>query len=466
MSDIQRQVYVDASFRERFQREIEQAGFVHALEYQVRRRDGRVIWISETARAVRDASGATRYYEGFIDDITARKEAETERARLEKQMLHAQKMDAIGTLASGMAHDFNNILCAILGYTQLALVDEGIQGRSRDNLKAVLGSAERARHLVKRILTFGRPMEAERHPLKLSPILAEVAKLLNATLPSSIEIVLNVRTDADVVMADSTEMHQVIMNLGTNAGHAMRETGGRLEYELDVLELDAERAAALSVPVGVYVHLTVRDSGHGMNREVLERIFEPFFTTKAVGRGTGLGLTLVQKIVARTGGFIRVDSDLGKGTTFDIFLPQSPLPPTPPRPDENEVLPGRREQLLVVDDEIPVLNVMQQHLRKMGYRVITRADSSDALETFRSEPRSFDLVITDHTMPGLQGAELAERLGDIHSEVPVILVTGLNQPPSFSGSRYALQRAVCQKPINFVELSHRLREFLGQPDGN
>lgn len=466
VSDIKGQIYVDATFRERFQREIESAGFVRAMEYQVRRRDGQVIWISESARAVRDADGRTKYYEGFIDDITARKEAEAERARLEKQMLRAQKMDAIGTLASGMAHDFNNILCAILGYTQLTLLDQEIKGRSRDNLNAVLGSAERAKDLVKRILTFGRTVETDRHPLKLGEVLQEGIKLLHATLPSSIEIQVAIRTEADVVVADATEMHQIIMNLGTNAGHAMRETGGRLEYELAQLDVDGpEQAEELGVPVGAYVHLRTRDTGHGMTREVLERVFEPFFTTKAVGRGTGLGLTLVQKIVTRTGGFIRADSEVGKGTTFDIFFPLSPEPATP-KADKNQVLPGNRERILVVDDEIPVLNVMQQHLRKMGYRVITRADSNDALETFRSEPGLFDLVITDHTMPGMQGAELAEKLGEIRSGVPVILVTGLNQPPSFSDSQYALHRAVCRKPINFVELSHRLREFLGPVTGN
>lgn len=460
VSDIQNQIYVDAAFRERFKQEIERVGFVRELEYQVRRCDGSVFWISESARAVRAANGEILYYEGFIDNITARKEAEAERARLEKQMLRAQKMDAIGTLASGMAHDFNNILCAILGHTQLALFDEAIKGRTRDGLLSVFKSAERAKELVKRILSISRPTDAKRIPLKLGTIISEGIKLLNATLPSSIEIHFAARTEADVVVADATELHQVIMNLGTNAGHAMKETGGRLDYELARLDLDEAQAGSLGIPPGAYVHLLVRDTGHGMSREVLERIFEPFFTTKAVGRGTGLGLTLVQKIIAGTGGHVRVESQKGVGTTFHIYLPESPLPATPPSPEEHQVLPGRREQILVVDDEIPVLSVLQQSLRKMGYRVITRADSLDALETFRAEPTKFDLVITDHTMPGLLGAELAEKMGDIRSEVPVILVTGLNQPPSFSGSRYAPQRAVCQKPINFVELSHRLRDFL------
>lgn len=465
VSDITNQIYVDATFRERFKKEIEQKGFVRELEYQVRRRDGSVFWISESARAVRHPSGQTLYYEGFIDNITARKEAEAERARLEKQMLRAQKMDAIGTLASGMAHDFNNILCAILGHTQLALFDGNIKGKSRDSLISVLKSAERAKDLVKRILTISRPAETKRHPIKLGAILNEGAKLLNATLPSSIKINVTIRTEEDVVIADATELHQVIMNLGTNASHAMRDTGGSLDYELDLCEFNEEQSLKLALPAGAYVRLVVRDTGHGMTNEVLERIFEPFFSTKPAGRGTGLGLTLVQKIITSSNGYVRAESQKDVGTTFTVYLPKSALPATPPNPEDNQVLPGRREQILVVDDEIPVLSVIQQSLRKMGYRVITRADSQDALETFRAEPNKFDLVITDHTMPGLQGADLAEKMGEIRSEVPVILVTGLNQPPSFQGSRHAARRAVCQKPINFVELSHRLRDFLEAGNG-
>jgi len=466
VSDIQNQIYVDSTFRERFKQQIEQTGFVHGLEYQVRRRDGSIIWISESARAVRDATGTILHYEGFIDNITARKEAEAERTKLEKQMLHAQKMDAIGTLAGGMAHDFNNILCAILGYTELALVDPQIKGMSRDNLQMVLKSAHRAKELIKRILTFSRPTDTERHPLKLGTILKEAVKMLNATLPSSIAIQVDIQTDEDVVVADATEMHQVIMNLGTNAGHAMKSNGGRLDYELESLHLEAGAAAGLAMPPGDYVHLIVRDTGRGMSHEVVERIFEPFFTTKAAGRGTGLGLTLVQKIVSRSGGYIKVNSHVGEGTTFQIYLPLSQEPPAPAPVDKDQLLRGHREQILVVDDEIPVLSMMQQHLRQMGYRVTTRADSLEAMKTFHADPDNFDLVITDHTMPGLQGAELAEELGARRPNLPVILMTGLNQPPNLAASRHAPLRFVFQKPINFVELSHRLRKFLDHSDGH
>lgn len=457
VSDISHQIYVDPAFRERFQDEIARTGLVQGLEYQVHRRDGSIIWISESARAVADEQGQVRFYEGFIENITARKQAEAERARLEKQMLHSQKMDAIGTLAGGMAHDFNNILCAMLGYTELALYDRQIQGLTRENLEAVLKSAERAKDLVKRILTFSRQTDSAPQPVKLGDIIGEAAKLLNAMLPSYIEITVDLRTENDVVLADITEIHQVIMNLGTNAGHAMRPHGGRLKYELETAQL-ADGVTPL--PAGEYVHLLVSDTGHGMTPEVMERIFDPFFTTKAVGRGTGLGLTLVQKIVQRGGGCVTVESTPGQGTTFHLYFPRCAQPPAPPRPEDHQILRGKREKILVVDDEVPLLNMMQQRLRQMGYRVITRADSPDALETFRAEPDHFDLVITDHTMPTLQGAELADKLGEIRPDLPVVLMTGLNLPPSFGGSPYAARRAVVSKPIDFVQLSHRLRELL------
>lgn len=466
VSDIQSQIYADPTLRERFKQQIDRDGFVHNLEYQVHQRNGNVIWISESARAVRDENGDVRFYEGFIDNITARKEAETERARLEKQMLQAQKMDAVGTLAGGMAHDFNNILCAILGYTELSLLDPKVEGRTRDNLQSVLKSAQRAQDLVKRILTFSRPKEIDRRPLKVSTIIHEAVKLLNATLPSSIEISVSCQTTEDIVFADATELHQMVMNLGANAGHAMGSKGGTLEYELQLTRLDSHQAAALTLRPGPYIRLTVRDTGRGMSREILERIFEPFFTTKAPGCGTGLGLTLVHRIVTRAEGGISVQSEENKGTVFHIYLPQSTAPLAEPDGEELKILPGRNERILIVDDEVPVLSMMQQRLRQIGYRVVTRADSLEALHTVRTEPSKFDLVITDHTMPSLLGADLAEQVGDIRPDLPVVLITGLNQPPNLLHSRYAMKRAVFQKPIDFIELSHRLRKLLEKPNGH
>jgi PAS domain S-box-containing protein len=463
VSDIQGQIYVDPEFRKRFQQEIEKTGTVRALEYQVRRRDGSALWISETARAVRGPDGNLRYYEGFIEDISERKNSEAERARLEKQVLHNQKVDAIGTLASGIAHDFNNVLCAILGYLELALMDDQLKQGTRENLDMALRSAERARDLIKRILNFSRNTHAEYHPLRISPILNEAVKLLNATLPSSIEIRCDIRTQDDVILADPSDLHQALMNLGVNAKQAMSAWGGKLEFILDAVKLEGAEAARLNLPVGNYIHLQASDTGHGMTKEVQERIFDPFFTTKPVGSGTGLGLTFVQKMVLRGKGQIEVQSEAGKGTTFHIYLPQSPEPPQATALGHNEVLPGRREQILVVDDEVILLSMLQQRLRKMNYRVITRADSMSALEAFRTEPDRYDLVITDNTMPVLQGVNLAEKLGDIRPNVPVILVSGLNPMPDFAHSKYVSLRTVVAKPIDFSLLSRKIRQFLDKP---
>jgi len=246
----------------------------------------------------------------------------------------------------------------------------------------------------------------------------------------------------------------------------MKSSGGTLEYTVELVHLDAAQAAALSLPPGPFVHLITRDNGLGMNPEILERIFEPFFTTKAPGRGTGLGLTLVQKIVGRAEGKISVESQEDEGTSFHIYLPQSQKPIPEADSNERKVLPGKNERILIVDDEIPVLSMMQQRLRQMGYRVVTRADSIEALHTFRAEPATFDLIITDHTMPSMLGAELAEQVGHLRPNLPVVLMTGLNQPPNLADSRYAARRAVFQKPIDFVELSHRLRKFLDEPTAN
>ena len=460
VSDIQSQIYVDPSLRERFRREIERCGVVRDLEYEVRRRDGNRLWISERARAVRDDAGTVRYYEGFVSDISARKEAEAVRAQLEKQMIQAHKMEAVGVMAGGIAHDFNNMLCVMLGHTELTLADTHITGFPRKNLEAVLKAANRAKDLVRQILAFSRKTEAERAPIKLGPILKESVKMLKAALPSSVQVQLALETDHDVVVADPTEIHQVMMNLGNNAAHAMRRHGGELGYSLSALELDAAGAAPLALKPGRYVCLAVRDTGHGMSPEIIEQIFDPFFTTKPAGEGTGLGLALVREIVTRYGGHVAVESTVGLGTTFRIYLPQTARAPRRLPGQEATECRGHQERLLVVDDEVGILDMMQQRLRLMGYRVVTRADSLAALDAVRTEPERYAAVITDQTMPDLLGTELAEKLGEIRPNLPVVLMTGLNQPPGFANSRFGGRRAVVQKPIDFADLSRRLRGFI------
>jgi CheY-like chemotaxis protein len=258
----------------------------------------------------------------------------------------------------------------------------------------------------------------------------------------------------------------VLMNLGVNAKHAMSLQGGRLEFILGATEIGLAAGLKWGVSTGSYVHIDVRDNGHGMSPEVLEKIFEPFFTTKPAGRGTGLGLTFVRKIVGDYGGHVEVESREGHGTTFHLYFPKSGGVAWQPVVEHNEPLRGKRERLLVVDDEILILTLLQQRLRGMGYRVVTRADSLSAMEVFSRDPYGFDLVITDHTMPCLQGADFAEKIGDIRPDIPVIMVTGLNPSPTFVTSRYASRRAIVQKPIDFPTLSRRAWILVNEVQNN
>jgi PAS domain S-box-containing protein len=315
--DIARDVYVEAGMRQRFQRMIERDGEVRNLEYPVRHRDGRTLWISENARVVRSRKGKVLYYEGTIRDVTPLKEAAAEAARLEDQLRQAHKMEAIGTFASGIAHDFNNIVAAISGFTELAL-EELPQGAStRKYMLDVLAVTRRAADLVKQILMFSRQTQPVRQPVHLAAIIDEVEKMLGATLPPNIAFNREILVGDDSAVADPGQIHQMLVNLCTNAIHAMRKGGGSLTVRLrdEMLGL-----ASSDIPE-LYLKLSVEDTGHGIPDEIREHMFEPFFTTKRVGEGTGLGLSVVHGIVKSHGGDIRVSSAVGVGTTFTVYIP-------------------------------------------------------------------------------------------------------------------------------------------------
>jgi PAS domain S-box-containing protein len=331
VGNIARDVYVDATMRQRFREMIERDGEVRNLEYQVRQRTGEVIWISESARVARNRRGQVVYYEGTIRDITARKRAEAEAARLEHQLLQLQKMEAIGTLASGIAHDFNNILGGIMGYVELAQDDVPALTPAASHLHEVMGALHRARQVVRQILTFSRQSPPQRQRIRLGTIVEEVVLLLRATLPSTIAIRQEIAADRDEAVADPAQIHQVLLNLGTNAGHAMAARGGSMLIRLESVHLgDPGPAPLLNLASGPYLRLSVQDTGHGIRPEILRRIFEPFFTTKPVGEGTGLGLSVVHGIVKSHGGDIHAESTPGVGTTFHVYLPVAaagqPLP--------------------------------------------------------------------------------------------------------------------------------------------
>jgi PAS domain S-box-containing protein len=393
----------------------------------------------------------------FIRDIIQQK-------KLEVQLQQAQKMEAIGTLAGGIAHDFNNILMAIIGYAEIMdLFEVPEDSPMKPNLKEVLKAANRAKDLVQQILTFSRQTEYEKKPLQLSLIVKEALKFLRASLPSTVEIHQNIESEANTVLADPTQMHQVIMNLCTNAGHAMRKHGGVLEVSLAEVDLDEEGAAQIpDLEPETYLRLTVRDTGHGIDHDTIGRIFDPFFTTKERGEGTGMGLSVVHGIIHGHDGAITVKSEPGEGSTFQVFLPlikketeEIQLETLPP-------LPKGDENVLFVDDEKTIVDIGGNTLERLGYSVIGKTSSKEALEIFRSQPDHFDLVVTDMTMPNMTGMELAEKLLQIRSDIPIILCTGFSDRVMQEKARSMGIREFINKPISPRGLGESVRRVLDQ----
>jgi PAS domain S-box-containing protein len=400
-------------------------------------------------------TGDRTFFGAIIRDITERK-------RLETQLRQAQKMQTIGTLAGGIAHDFNNVLSAIMGYAELAL-DEVEQGSTVwKDLQGTLTAGRRARDLVQQILAFSRQNERARTSIQLHWLVEEALALLRAALPSTITIRPIIDRNAGTVLADPTQMQQVLINLCTNAAHAMREAGGVIEVRLESIELAVD-APTMSpdLKAGAYVRLTVHDTGHGMEPEILARIFEPFFTTKGIGEGTGMGLAVAHGIIANHGGTITVESTPGQGSMFAVYLPRSDTPGITALPIKEPVV-GGSERILFVDDEAALVHVGRATLQRLGYQVVVCTSSSEALETFRATPHSFDLVITDRTMPALPGEALILALRQIRPDVPIILCTGFSQPVTLEQLRALGVDAILLKPVMADEWARVIRQALGR----
>jgi PAS domain S-box-containing protein len=398
-------------------------------------------------------TGDSTFFGAIIRDISERK-------RLETQLRQAQKMQAIGTLTGGIAHDFNNILSAILGYAELAL-DEVEQGSAVwHDLQGTLTAGRRAKDLVRQILAFSRQTERARTSIHLHLLVEEALALLRAALPSTITIRPIIDRNAGAVLADPTQMQQVLINLCTNAAHAMRETGGVLEVRLEPLELALDAPSiAPGLKAGAYVRLTVQDTGYGMPPAILERIFEPFFTTKGMGEGTGMGLAVAHGIIAHHEGAITVQSTPGQGSTFAVYLPRSDSPGTAPPLTEEPVV-GGKERILFVDDETALVHVGRATLQRLGYQVVVCTSSAEALETFRAAPYSFDLVITDRTMPSLTGEVLVRELHQIRPDIPIILCTGFSHPVTSEQLRALEVDAFLLKPVMVNEWARVIRQVL------
>lgn len=417
-------------------------------------------WLRFTAAAIKNAEGDLIGAIETLEDISDRIHADEKRKLLESQLAQAQKMEAIGTLAGGIAHDFNNILSAIIGYTQLAMVDLQEKELAENELNEVLKAGERAKNLVSHILTFSRKTETMYSPLELPSIVKESIKMLRSVIPSTIEIKQDI-IKSGLVMSDPTQIHQIIMNLCTNAGHAMDETGGVLDVCLRKENIHGDALTRdLDLTPGHYFRLTISDTGHGMTPEVKEKIFDPYFTTKEKGRGTGLGLAVVHGIVKNHLGAITCKSDPGKGTTFDIYLPELESGKEAFKSLDDELIPKGDERILFIDDEPVLTNMAKKMLGDLGYEVVIETSSLEALEIFKKSPYRFDLVITDMTMPGMTGDRLAQNLISIRRDIPVILCTGYSEHITGDRAKSIGIREFIMKPLELKSLAQVIRKAL------
>lgn len=440
---------------------------VFGYEAEMLRRNGDTFWISLNIRCVRGRNDEVAFYDAFVTDVTERKQMEKEKEKLEAQLRQAQKMEAIGTLAGGIAHDFNNILAIIM--TNVELMELKLSGDSpaKRNLHAALKAAHRGRDLVKQILTFSRVNEQKPKPLQLIPLIKQVMELLRATLPTSIEIRQEIASAVgdDLILADATQIHQVLMNQVSNAAHAMRERGGILTVALSCVGVGSgEVDIPAQLRPGKYLKLTVEDTGHGMDRATVERIFDPYFTTKSPGEGTGLGLAVVHGIVKSHGGAVQVDSEPGKGSAFHVYFPRLESGDSSEAKAFAPILTGT-ERILLVDDEEELVSATEQMLEHLGYQVRAKTNSVDALDLFRREPQDFDLAIADYTMPGMNGADLLQEMLKIRPDLPTILATGFNEKITGEKARAIGIRAFVMKPFTARDVARIVRRVLEKQQG-
>jgi CheY-like chemotaxis protein/two-component sensor histidine kinase len=369
-------------------------------------------------------------------------------------------MEAVGTLAGGIAHDFNNILQPMLGFCELLKEDLPPGTPEHVFVDGILDAAMRAKELVNQILSFSRQEDEEAGPIRLQPVIKEAMKLLRASIPKTIDIEQTIDPDCGIVMADPTQFYQIVMNLCTNAYHAMEEEGGTLNLALEQIHMDQRSPVFPEMPPGDYALLKISDTGAGIPRTVLDKIFDPYFTTKEKAKGTGLGLSIVQGIVKRCNGDIRIYSEPGKGTEIHVYLPIMGKVEGNGKAGGDSRIQGGSERILLVDDEKPVAMMIHQMLERLGYRVTTRIGSMEALETFQSNPNDFDLVITDLTMPHMTGIQLAGEMIRIRENIPIILCTGFSEQSSDDRLKAAGIRAKLAKPVITRALAETIREVL------
>jgi PAS domain S-box-containing protein len=433
----------------------------YECEYRIHQPDGRWRWLVVRGQCLRDVTGKPYRIVGSTSDITVEKRAQSDKEHLEAQLRQSQKMEAIGTLAGGIAHDFNNILGAILGYGELAqqhAVDGSAMRRYLDN---VMHAAERAKRLVDRILGFSRSGFGERVPVNVQAVIEETLELLAASLPAQIRLEKTLKGGDAAVIGDATHLHQVAMNLCTNALHAMQREGV-LSVSLERVELSERRALSRgTLSPGAHLRLVVSDTGTGIPPAVLHRMFDPFFTTKGVGEGTGLGLSLVHGIVSELGGGINVVTGAGEGTKFEIWLPVADEAARSLDEVVRDLPRGHGETVMIVDDERALVALAKEMLTRLGYEPVGFDSSTAALQAFRAEPRRFALVLTDEAMPDLVGTELAQEIRQIQPEFPIILMSGHGGAQLAQRAAAAGAREVLRKPLQARDFAESLARVLG-----
>jgi len=426
-----------------------------AFDLELIRKDGSQCFVETSVSLMRDARGNPTGFRGVARDVTEQK-------LLEYQLYQRQKMEAIGTLAGGIAHDFNNILSGIIGYTELALMEIRADNPVARNLEQVLRAGNRAKELVKQILTFSRQSEQEKKPINIGNVVEEALRMIRASLPSTIEIRRELEVKDCVIQADPTQVHQIVVNLCTNAYHAVKENNGSITVGLKDTDLETHALNRISeLKPGLYVDLSVVDTGCGMPVSVMERIFNPYFTTKAMGEGTGLGLAIVHGIVKSLGGAITVDSTPGKGSSFHVYLPRKKNT-LRQELSRTEAIPAGHEHILVVDDEITIVEMIGEMLRKLGYTVTAKSSSLEALEVFRERCGEIDLIMSDLTMPRMNGDHLAKKVHEIRPDIPVVLCTGFSEGISEEVSYTSGIKDVMLKPIILKDLAKTIRGILDE----
>lgn len=420
------------------------------FEYTALSSDGTEIDVEASVCTIKYKDGMA--IQGVIRDITERK-------NLERQLRHSQKIEAISRLAGGIAHDFNNILAIIQGYTELSMDEFETGSTMHRNLTHILSASDRAKDLVNQILTFSRQHEEERQEIQLSRIIDETLRILQPMIPSTIEIRQHIDMDDGIVLANPTQIRQVLMNLCSNAAHAMRDSGGLLEVSLSRTDYESEKILGnLEVCPGSFTKLTVRDTGHGMTPDIVERIFDPYFTTKAAGEGSGMGLAVIHGIIKNHGGEITVYSELGKGTIFTLYLPE--IAENPRSFNSSATITGGNERILFIDDERMITYMHREVLERLGYQVVSISNSIEALDLFRNDPEIFDLIITDQGMPGLTGIELAKQILKIRPDIPVILCTGYSETVTRQDALKIGIKEFIIKPIIKREIAGVIRKVL------